>query len=69
MGIIGLNNTALQMGVERENDLEWSLHAIVERLKTASENGTMEEEYAWLETQLCQALDDIENKGLAKSSK
>ncbi|MBF0370482.1 MAG: DUF4338 domain-containing protein [Magnetococcales bacterium] len=66
MGIIGLNNTALQMGVEREYDLGWSLRALTERLLNTNSSEKLAEEYAWLEVQLAATIEDIEAKGLVE---
>ncbi|MCI0734053.1 MAG: DUF4338 domain-containing protein, partial [Methylococcaceae bacterium] len=68
MGIIGLNNCALQMGEEREYHLGWNLRALAERLKTAAAESSkrLGEEYAWLERQISAALDDVETSQLVE---
>lgn len=62
MGIIGLNNCALQMGEEREYYLGWNLRVLKERLNNAAVESSecLAEEYAWLERQIGAALDDVE---------
>ncbi|MEA3273758.1 MAG: DUF4338 domain-containing protein [Pseudomonadota bacterium] len=65
MGLIGLNNSALQMGEIRENDLGWSREALIERLKTATEADWLGGEFSWLEARIADALIDIETQGLA----
>ncbi len=67
MGIIGLNNCALQMGEEREYHLGWSLKALAERLKTAAESpNRLPEEYAWMQAQIATALEDVETSQLVE---
>jgi hypothetical protein len=70
MGIIGLNNCALQMGEEREYYLGWNLRALKERLKNAAAESSerLEEEFAWLERQIEAALDDVETSQLVERS-
>ena len=65
MGIIGLTNTALQMGVEREKDLCWNLEALSERFGKSAREGRLAAEYEWMETQLAAAIEDVHAEGLA----
>ena len=61
MGIIGLNNCALQMGEVREDHLGWSLKALQERLNAASASPeSLNQEYTWLESLITTALDDVD---------
>lgn len=68
MGIIGLNNCALQMGEEREYYLGWNLRALTERLLTVAKESPerLSEEYGWLERQIAAALADIDPSQLAE---
>lgn len=68
MGIIGLNNCALQMGEEREYYLGWNLRALTERLKNAAAESSerLAGEFAWLERQIGAALDDVETSQLTE---
>ncbi|MEI7995041.1 MAG: Druantia anti-phage system protein DruA [Methylococcaceae bacterium] len=68
MGIIGLNNCAMQMGAEREDHLGWSLKALTERLKLAAESNRLAEEYAWMQAQIAGALADVETSQLVTPS-
>ncbi|CAG1020714.1 hypothetical protein MTYM_00469 [Methylococcales bacterium] len=69
MGIIGLNNCALQMGEEREYHLGWSLKALAERLNAAAEfPDRLNEEYAWMQAQIAAALEDVETSQLVEPS-
>jgi hypothetical protein len=68
MGIIGLNNCALQMGEEREYHLGWSLKALAERLKAIKSPGRLAEEYVWMQAQIAAALEDVETSQLVEPS-
>ena len=65
IGIIGLNNGALQMGRERENYLGWSLSAFTDRLRAMPSAEFLITEYHWMEAQIAAALDDIDPTALA----
>ncbi|QQS53743.1 MAG: DUF4338 domain-containing protein [Candidatus Competibacteraceae bacterium] len=65
MGIIGLNNGALQMGEDREYHLGWSLRALSERLCAADSPKCLAAEYEWMETQIAAAVDDVDPTALA----
>lgn len=67
MGLIGLNNSALQMGALRERDLGWSREALIESLHNAAAAGDGERlrsEYAWMEARIADALADVATEGL-----
>lgn len=66
MGIIGLNNGALQMGEDREYYLGWSFHALRERLRAAASSQCLETEYEWMEAQIAAAIDDVDSTALAR---
>lgn len=65
MGIVGLNNGALQMGEDREYHLGWSLRALNERLRAADSPECLATEYEWMETQIAAAIDDVDPTALA----
>lgn len=65
MGIIGLNNGALQMGEDREYHLGWSLRALSERLCAAASSQCLATEYEWMEAQIALAIDDVDPTVLA----
>lgn len=65
MGLIGLNNGALQMGEDREYHLGWSLRALRERLRAADAPECLAAEYEWMETQIAAAIDDVDPTALA----
>lgn len=65
MGIIGLNNGALQMGEDREYHLGWSLKALIERLRAIQSSESLMVEYEWMQKQLTAALEDIDPDTLA----
>lgn len=65
MGIIGLNNGALQMGEDREYHLGWSLKALRERLQAIESSESLVAEYEWMQEQLTAALEDIDPDTLA----
>lgn len=65
MGIIGLNNGALQMGEDREYYLGWSFRALCERLRAAASSRCLDAEYEWLEAQITAAIDDVDSTALA----
>ena len=65
MGIIGLNNTGLQMGESREKDLGWSRALLIERLESAAAHNQLAPEYAWLTDRVGDALAGVESEGLA----
>jgi hypothetical protein len=66
MGIIGLNNAALQLGKEREYFLGWSLCALKERLQEVAEHHPqlLADEIAWTKTQVFMAIADVESAEL-----
>jgi hypothetical protein len=66
MGIIGLNNAALQLGKEREYFLGWSLCALKERLQEVAEYRPLQlqDEIAWAKTQVSMAIADVESAEL-----
>jgi hypothetical protein len=67
MGLIGLNNSALQMGALRERDLGWSREALIESLHNAAATGDgerLQSEYAWMEARIADALSDVATDGL-----
>lgn len=66
MGIVGLNNAALQLGREREYFLGWSLIALKERLRDVASTtpARLDEELRWAEVQIETALGDVESAGL-----
>ncbi len=66
IGLIGLNNSALQMGEIREDDLGWNRDALIARLRATTEAGQLVDEFSWLETCLAAALNDVEPAGLAE---
>ena len=66
MGLIGLNNSALQMGEIREADLGWSREALIARLKSLTDTEMLEGEFNWLEARIAEALSDVESQGLAE---
>lgn len=68
MGIIGLNNTALQMGVLREDDLGWSRVSLINRLQHVCAEGRAHDEYEWLQDRITEAIADVEIEGLAQPS-
>lgn len=65
MGLIGLNNSALQMGENREDDLGWSRDALILRLRAAVGPDQLAGEVAWLEARIAEALSDVEPLRLA----
>ncbi len=69
MGIIGLNNCALQMGTARETHLGWNLEAIRRRLEELANRAPelLPAEIDWMETQIASALADVESSGLVDS--
>ncbi len=64
MGLIGLNNSALQMGEDREYHLGWNLRALNERLRAAASSQCLVAEYEWMEAQIAAALDDVDPTAL-----
>lgn len=66
MGILGLNNCALQMGEDREYHLGWNVKALCERLRAAAKRGTgaLAEQFTWLEKQIEEALQDVDPTAL-----
>ena len=64
MGLIGLNNGALQMGKDREYHLGWNLPALSERLRAAASSQCLVAEYEWMEAQIAAALDDVDPSAL-----
>ncbi|MBK5971109.1 MULTISPECIES: Druantia anti-phage system protein DruA [Thiorhodovibrio] len=67
MGLLGLNNSALQMGEIREAELGWSRAVLIARLKTITDANQLTEEFNWLESCLSNALQDVETEALATS--
>ena len=65
MGIIGLNNGALQMGEDREYHLGWSFKALRERLQAIQSATALAIEYEWMEKQITAAIEDIHPDTLA----
>ena len=65
MGIIGLNNSALQMGEDRESHLGWSFKALAARLQAIDSPAALATEYEWMQKQLTAALADIDPDMLA----
>jgi len=61
MGLLGLNNSALQMGAIRERDLGWSRESLIEQLHAAADTHRLDAEYAWMEARIGDALADVEN--------
>ncbi len=62
MGLIGLNNSALQMGALRERDLGWNRETLIESLHTAAESDDRDRlraEYAWMQERIADALADV----------
>ena len=70
MGIIGLNNCALQMGEEREYYLGWNLRALKERLlaSAAQSAKSLADEFVWLEQQITSALNDVDPTALVPAA-
>lgn len=66
MGIIGLNNCALQMGTERETHLGWNFDAVCGRLRTiaAKDAPRLLDEWRWMQQQIKSALADVEIESL-----
>lgn len=64
MGLLGLNNSALQMGEIREADLGWSRAALIAHLKTISDADQLILELSWLEARITDALQDVETEVL-----
>jgi hypothetical protein len=66
MGIISLNNCALQMGTARETYLGWNLLSLKSRLLgiAAQAPDALLAEFEWLNQQIAAALADIESEGL-----
>lgn len=67
MGLIGLNNSALQMGALRERDLGWNRDVLIESLQAAAAAGDadrLRDEYAWMEARIGEALADVATDGL-----
>ena len=67
MGIIGLNNCALQMGAEREAHLGWNFETVCSRLADIAQNSPpqLAREWDWMEAQIESALADVEKESLA----
>jgi ABC-type polar amino acid transport system ATPase subunit len=66
MGIISLNNCALQMGTSRETYLGWNLVSLKSRLLYAAEVAPdqLDSEFDWFNQQITAALADVESEGL-----
>lgn len=66
MGIIGLNNCALQMGTARETHLGWNLEAVRSRILDIAQSNPAKlgDELDWMEDQISSALADVEHEGL-----
>jgi hypothetical protein len=67
IGLLGLNNSALQMGEIREADLGWSRAGLIARLKAITDADQLKTELLWLEARLTAALEDVETQGLLTS--
>lgn len=70
MGIIGLNNCALQMGAVRETHLGWNFESVTERLESLSQTAPegLAREIDWMEEQIAAALNDVAWSGLVSPS-
>lgn len=63
MAILGINNSPMQLGVDREKHLGWNVESIIDRLY-ASTGKQLQSELAWMNRQLDRAIAEIDTTGL-----
>ena len=66
MGIIGLNNSPMQLGVARENHLRWNFDSLRQQLISKTSN-ELHDEWVWMSSQIDATLTEVDSTSLVSA--